>query len=190
MLESLISSKMRIKLLMRFFLNQNSEGYLRGLESEMGDSSNAIRVELNNMEQSGLLTSFTNGNKKFFKANIGHPLFRDIQSILQKYLGIDKIIENVIERLGDVRKVFITGSFARGQDSPVIDLVILGSVDKKYLIQLIDKVEKLIHRKIRYLIFEDEKELIEAGVLNSKQDSLLIWENELPVSSSTKNNLN
>ena len=80
MLESLITSKTRIKLLLKFFLNSSTKAYLRGLEAEFGESTNSIRIELNRFEQAGLLTSHSEGNRKFFTANIKHPLFPDIQS--------------------------------------------------------------------------------------------------------------
>ena len=51
MIEVLISSKTRIKLLLKFFLNSNSKAYLRGLEQEFAESTNAIRVELNKFEE-------------------------------------------------------------------------------------------------------------------------------------------
>jgi hypothetical protein len=75
MIETLISSKMRIKLLLKFFLNSRSRSYLRGLETEFGDSTNAIRLELNRFEKAGMLKSYTEGNKKFFQANTDHPLY-------------------------------------------------------------------------------------------------------------------
>ncbi len=74
MLETLISSKTRIKLLLKFFLNSKTTSYLRGLESEFGDSTNAIRLELNRLEKAGMLTAFMQGNKKMFTANTDHPL--------------------------------------------------------------------------------------------------------------------
>lgn len=64
MIETLISSQTRIKLLLKFFLNSNTKAYLRSLESEFSESSNAIRLELNRLEQSGMLSSFMEGNKK------------------------------------------------------------------------------------------------------------------------------
>ncbi|MCK9327448.1 MAG: ArsR family transcriptional regulator, partial [Bacteroidales bacterium] len=78
MLDTLITSKTRIKLILRFFLNPKSTAYLRGLAEEFGESSNAIRLELNRFEEAGLLQSETQGNKKLFKANIAHPLYGDI----------------------------------------------------------------------------------------------------------------
>lgn len=175
MIETLISSKTRIKLLLKFFLNSNTTSYLRGLEAEFSESSNAIRLELNRLENAGMLSSFHKGNKKIFKANTAHPLYNDIHNILLKYLGFDKIIADVIERLGDVEKVYVSGAFAKGMDSQIIDLVFIGDVNKEFLIKLIDKVESLISRKIRYVIFKtDEQQLIEWG--RNKLEPLLLWE--------------
>src|SRR6187455_134239 len=111
MIEALISSKTRIKLLLKFFLNSSNQGYLRGLEEEFGESTNAIRVELNRLEEAGMITAVQEGNKKIFKANIGHPLFSELHSILKKYVGIDTIIENIVPQLGEVSQVFLTGEF-------------------------------------------------------------------------------
>lgn len=177
MIETLISSKTRIKLLLKFFLNSNATAYLRGLESEFGDSSNGIRMELNRFEKAGMLSSFISGNKKYFRANTNHPLFRDTHNIILKYIGFDQIIDKVIERLGEVDRVFVTGAFARGMDDNVIDLVFVGNINKIYLIELIDKVEKLLPRKIRYLVYDAEEAEI-ALIQHDEQDLLLLWEND------------
>ncbi|MBK6996141.1 MAG: ArsR family transcriptional regulator [Lewinellaceae bacterium] len=152
MIDALISSKTRIKLLLKFFLNSNATAYLRSLESEFGESSNGIRVELNRLENAGLLLSESEGNKKIFRANTGHPLFREIHNIILKHIGLDQVIENVIHRLGDVQRVYLVGDFSKGMDSQVIDLVLIGDFDKSYLIALVEKAEKIVGRKIRYLL--------------------------------------
>ncbi|MEM9820152.1 MAG: ArsR family transcriptional regulator [Bacteroidota bacterium] len=174
MIETLISSKTRIKLLLKFFLNSNTTAYLRGLEGEFGESTNAIRLELNKLEKAGMLSSFLNGNKKMFRANTKHPLFREVHNIILKHIGIDKIIETVIERLGDVDKVYLIGDFSRGIDSQIIDLIFVGNVDKSYLINLIEKVEGLIKRKIRYLVYNTE-ESEETNWAKFKPEPLLLW---------------
>ncbi|MBK7010358.1 MAG: hypothetical protein IPH36_17840 [Saprospiraceae bacterium] len=53
-----------------------------------------------------MLSSFTSGNRKYFQANTQHPLYNEVHNILRKQLGIDQIIENIIERLGNVEQVF------------------------------------------------------------------------------------
>ena len=174
MLDTLISSKTRIKLLLKFFLNSKTTSYLRSLEGEFGESTNGIRVELNKLEKAGMLSSNMKGNKKMFQANTKHPLFNEIHSILLKYVGLDQIIETVIERLGDVEQVFLVGEFSKGLDSQVIDLIFIGDIDKNYLINLIDKVEDLIKRKVRYLVYnQKELEMIDWGKF--VPEPLLLW---------------
>ncbi len=176
MLETLISSKTRVKLLLKFFLNSKATSYLRGLESEFGDSTNSIRIELNRFEKAGMLTSFFKGNKKYFRANTEHILYDDMHNLLLKYIGFDKIIDTVIEKLGEVNKVYVTGAFSKGLDDNVIDLVFVGDLNKSYLSELIEKVEKHIPRRIRYIVFtEQEMELNKWLELNGH--SLLLWKN-------------
>ena len=177
MLETLISSKTRIKVLLKFFLNSKTTSYLRGLEGEFGDSTNAIRMELNKFEKAGLLRSFSKGNKKIFQANVEHPLYDEIHSIILKYVGIDKIISDVAKRLGEIDSVYLTGRFANGLDGNIIDLVFVGEVDRNYLVRLIDKVETLINRKIRYLLYDVEAfEKLSADDFDIKP--LLLWKND------------
>ncbi len=177
MIETLISSKTRIKLLMKFFINSNATAYLRSLESEFGESTNSIRIELNKLENAGFLHSFLEGNKKYFKANIAHPLFRDIHNILLKHIGIDQIIENIIVRLGNVEHVLLDGDFSKGKDSEIVDLVLVGDIDTSYLMELSAKVEKVINRKLRHLILSSiEFQLMHLN--NKDQDLLLLWSAE------------
>lgn len=153
MLDTLITSKTRVKLLLKFFLNSNSSSYLRALENEFGESSNAIRLELNRFEDAGLLKSKLSANKKIFNANTKHPLFKDIHNILLKYVGLDHIIDEVINKLGKVEIVYLLGDFAKGKDGKILDLLFVGKeIDRNFLIKLIDKAEKLIKRKIRFMV--------------------------------------
>lgn len=109
MLEALITSKTRIKLLLKFFLNTQNTGYLRNLASEFGESTNAIRHELNRLEASGLIISNMQGNKKIFRANVNHPLFPEINRLLIKHIGIDEFIEQVVSKIGEVDSVYLIG---------------------------------------------------------------------------------
>ena len=158
MIESLITSKTRVKLLLKFFLNSDSTSYLRNLASEFGESSNAIRVELNRFEEAGLLKTNLSGNKKIYRANTSHPLYSDLNNIIKKYTGLDHIIEKIVKKLGDVEKVYVSGDVAQGMDSKIIDLIFTGTnLDKIFLMDLIEKAEKLIGRKIRFIIYEEKE---------------------------------
>ncbi|GAB1418881.1 helix-turn-helix domain-containing protein [Bacteroidales bacterium] len=176
MLDALITSRTRIKLMLKFFLNTSSTGYLRGLEAEFGDSTNAIRLELNRFEEAGLLEAHNDGHRKIFQANKKHPLFSDIQSIIRKYIGIDDIIERVINQLGEPEEVYLIGDLARGLDSNQLNLIIVGSnTDLDYLESLVGKAQPMISRKIGYLVLTPDEFNIQRPYLN--QEKLLkVWE--------------
>ncbi len=171
MIETLITSKTRVKLLLKFFLNSETKSYLRNLEAEFGESTNAIRLELNKFEKAGMLQTEFEGNKKLFKANVSHPLFKDINNIVFKYIGLDWIVEHIVSKLGNLEKVYLTGSFARGIDGKEIELIIIGKVDEAYLKELCEKVGRKISRKIKYTIVE--KLSIKEGIY------LLLWSREI-----------
>jgi len=175
MLDSLITSKTRIKLLIRLFLNSNSYGHLRGLQTEFGESSNAIRIELNRFEQAGLLTSHIEANRKVYAANTAHPLFPEINSLLRKHLGLDQIIEKVIERLGMIEEVYLTGDFACGKESSFIKMLIIGeNINIVYLDELIAKSQNLIKHSIQYTLLNAGAYLALAATLK-KEELLLLW---------------
>lgn len=159
---------------MRFFLNPGTTAYLRGLADEMKESTNAIRIELNRFEEAGMLLSENKGNKKMYRANGQYPLLKDLNSILLKHIGIDRVIEVVINRMGRLDKMYLTGDYAKGKDSGIIDLVFIGDIDKEYLVNLVSKAEKMVDRKLRFLTYEP-KEWETQKVLQDRH--LLIWEN-------------
>jgi hypothetical protein len=152
MLDALITSKTRIRLLVKFFLNPTMKSYLRQLADEFGESTNSVRVELNRLTEAGLLESNTEGNTVLYQAKSSHPLFPEIKSIVSKITGIDQLIESVIERLGSVDSAYLVGDYASGKDTGVIDILLIGKVNKLYLQELIEKAEDLVQRKIRYLV--------------------------------------
>ena len=157
MLDTLISSKTRIKLLLRFFLNPDSSSYLRGLAQEFDENTNSVRIELNRFEEAGLIASRKEGNKKMYGVNSDHPLFSEFHQIALKHFGIDQLIEQVIEKLGELEAVYLTGDLARGLNSPIVDVTIIGeAIDTIYLAELVEKAEKVIDKKIRTLVYEPE----------------------------------
>lgn len=174
MLETLISSKTRVKLLLKFFLNANAKGYLRSLEQEFGESTNAIRLELNKFESAGMLTSQSEGNKKVYSANKNHPLFENLHGLVMKYVGLDQVVESVTEKLGDVRSIYLVGDYAEGRDSGIVDLFLFApNLNQAYLGDLISKAETSIERRIRYFNCNTKEELQD---LLNQRSHLLIWE--------------
>ncbi len=164
MLDTLVTSKTRIKLLLKFFSHANS-GYLRSLAKDFDESTNSVRVELNRLTDAGLLVSEEGGKTKVYKANEEHPFFGEIKGMVSKFLGLDDLLEKVVKRMGNVEKAIITGDYANGIDSGVIDLVLIGEeIDRDYLDFLIDKTYEKINRKVKVSIFEEDQPEL-AGIL-------------------------
>ncbi len=158
----------------RFFLNPKSTGYLRGMEEEFGESSNAIRIELNRFEAAGMLESYKEKNKKIYRANKKHPIYAAINEIVQKQLGIDQVLEKIIKKTGHILKVYLTGPLANGIYKGPLELVLVGEkINIQSLDQLIMKVEKTIGRNIICTIY-NPGELTTTHI--NENNWLLIWD--------------
>ncbi|WP_245803679.1 ArsR family transcriptional regulator [Algoriphagus marinus] len=130
-------------------MNSKTQSHLRGLADEFGESTNAIRKELNNLTQAGILTKKTDKNKIEYQANVAHPFFSNIQEIIRKYLGLDRLLEQILERMGEVSQVILIGDIAKGIDSGKIEVVVTGDeLNENYILGLTAKIEQMIERKV------------------------------------------
>jgi len=171
----LISSKTRIKLLIRFFFNPNTSSYLRELSKEFNVSTNSVREELNQLTRIKLLASHKSGRRVFYKANEKHPLFPELNSMVSKVLGIDQVIDSIVTRLGDLERAYLLDDYAEGKDTGIIDLLLVGDIDQYHLNDLSRKTERYIKRKIRSLVMSrDEYKEFEPKLRTSP--NILIWE--------------
>lgn len=153
MLESLITSKTRIRILVKFFINTANKGYLRGLAEEMNESTNSIRKELNNLEEAGYLQKEAIQNRVSYKANTKHPLYKTLKKIIFQHIGLDSIVEMILDRMGYVKKVIVIGDYANGIDSGLIEVIVIGDdLNTEYIEQLSVKIEKEIKRKVQFFI--------------------------------------
>ncbi|WP_343539381.1 ArsR family transcriptional regulator [Sphingobacterium thalpophilum] len=154
MLDSLITSKTRLKLLIKFFVSASNQGHLRGLADEFQESTNAIRKELNQLSDAGYLEKRTAKNKIVYRANTTHSLFKPLQKLIHTYLGIDDIVDHILHKSGDIQEVSLVGDYAEGLDSGKIEVLILGeNLNQAYLLQLADKIGEKLGKKV-YLSFE------------------------------------
>ena len=177
MLESLITSKTRLRLLIKFFLNIANKGYLNSLANEFGESTNSVRKELNNLSSAGYLEKHSENNKVIYKANASHPLFKIIQKIVHKHLGIEEILETIYNRIGEVKKIILLGDYAEGIDSGIIEILIVGDkINKEYLDEISPKIEKGFRHSGNAVVIRFYDELYQPnaidkdGVVQSKCD--------------------
>jgi len=153
MLNSLITSKTRLRMLIKFFVSAANKGYLNGLANEFNESTNSIRKELNNLSDAGYLLKSKQNNRVIYNADIKHPLFKVLQKIVRQDLGLEEIVETVISRMGDVDIISLTGDYAKGIDSGIIKIAIIGDgVNNDYLDNIKIKIKDKISREVDFII--------------------------------------
>lgn len=155
MLETLITSKTRIKILLKFFLNPDTKSHIRALAIELNESTNAVRLELNRLLEVSMLGSYKDGNKIIYHVNKNHPLYTPLNDLLKRHIGIDEIIKNILRGLGSISKVYLGGSLAQGIESDIINVILVGEINRDYLLETLTKLENKISKKIRYLIYSE-----------------------------------
>jgi len=153
MLNELITSKTRLRLLIKFFVSQANRGYLNGLANEMGESTNSIRKELNHLYNAGYLNKIKKNNKVEYNVNSLHPLYDTLRKVVLKHLGLEDIVEAVLEKMGSVDKIILVGDYAKGIDSGTIEIFLIGkNLNTEYISNLENKIEKLINRKVCFYL--------------------------------------
>lgn len=165
MLTELFTSRTRINLLLKLFLNPEVSSYLRELAREFNLTPNALKEELDNLSTTGYLQKEQRGNSIYYKANTRHPIFPEIHSIVKKHFGIDKILDRILNDLGKVDAVYALDDYANGRDSGLIDLLIVGTVNMDKIQGMKRSAEMEIKRKIRLMVmtaqeFDESRDMI------------------------------
>ncbi|MGA7797588.1 nucleotidyltransferase domain-containing protein [Methanoregula sp.] len=159
MLEALIPSKTRVKLLSLFLLNPGREYYVREIARMTEENTNAVRRELANLESFGLITGQKKGNQQYYTVKRDFFLYDDLQKIVIRTEGVARTIRENLAGLGPVDCMFVYGSFARhdaGAKSD-IDLFIVGDVDENRVIPLVHESEQATNREINYTLMRRDE---------------------------------
>lgn len=172
----IITSKTRVQILMRLFLNPKNRAYLREMATEFHASPGQLREELGQLADAGIVESERVGRQVYYRANERHALYPELSSMVRKALGMDHILDSILERLGSLERAALIDDYAEGRDTGIIDLVMLGNIDQSNLSDLIQKTEKYLGRKIRTLIYEPS-DIDEFNSVIESRPSLLIWNN-------------
>ncbi|MDZ7832273.1 MAG: winged helix-turn-helix domain-containing protein [Desulfobacterales bacterium] len=173
----LITSKTRIRLIVRLFFNTQTRSYLRELARELNISSNAVREELNQLRAARLLNTSKSGRNVYYRANPDHPLFPELKSMVNKTIGMDRVIDGIVARLGDVEAAYLMDDYAEGKDTGIIDLLLIGNINRVHLDDLSRKTERYINRKIRTMAMTRQEFKSFEGNFKHRP-SLLIWKSE------------
>ncbi len=146
----IFTSKNRVKILFFFFFNKESS-YLRDISKKTGISVSAVKSEVDNLVECGILTIENND----IKLNKKCPFLKDLENILIKTDAVYNPISNSINKL-DVKFALIFGSFANNKfnaDSDV-DLLVVGNVTQSEVFEKLKSAEKLIGREINAVVWK------------------------------------
>jgi len=160
---------------MRLFLNPDQQAYSRELASEFTVSPSQVSEELQQLSDAGLLKKNKSGRNINYRANTEHPLFPELQSMVKKALGMDQVLESIVERLGNLKRVYLIDDYAQGRDTGLIDLVLIGDIDRINLDDLVAKTEKHIARKIRVLVLNESEYKANRKIFDNRP-TLILWE--------------
>jgi hypothetical protein len=88
MLEFLISSASRRKILIYLLNNAEKEFHLRELSRNVGEPAPVVKRELDRFDQMGFVLSWKAGNRRRFKVNRNFLLLPELKSLVDKSMGV------------------------------------------------------------------------------------------------------
>ena len=157
MLEALVIAKSKIRrdLLTLFFTNPSKRYYLRELQRMLGYSAGSIRRELLRFQKDNLFITKKVGNLLYYCLNTRHPLFKELESIISKTVGVEGSLKKTLSSIKKIKIAFIYGSFASKEQkaSSDIDLMIVGNPDTSCLNEKIAGLEKKLEREINVTVY-------------------------------------
>lgn len=123
--------------------------------------SGAVQRELARLVDSGLVSVSRIGRQKHYRANAEAPIFRELQSILMKTVGVADPIRGALEPLfPKIGLALIFGSVVRGTDRATSDIDVLVVSDHLSLEELYDAlrgVENRLGRSINVTLYSTKE---------------------------------
>lgn len=152
-LEHIFGSRTRVKLLRLFTANTAEAFFVRELSRTIREHMNSVRRELGILEGIGIVVAETRERKKYYRANPASVLFPELRSLFVKAdLLLEQDFAEKIRRTGSIRLILLTGFFVgAGEESPT-DLFIVGHVQRRKFIRVVNTFSHFFDRQIRYTV--------------------------------------
>ncbi len=159
-LEDIIISRVRVKMLVLFLSNPGQMFHVRDIVRKLDEEINAVRRELGHMERAGMVVKEQRANRLFYLFRKDYPLFYDLMELIGKTQGLGwDIIKNRV-KLGKVKFAMLSGRYIRGKakKSPNdVDLLLVGSVVLPELAQLVKGEEAKRGTELNYTVMTEEE---------------------------------
>ena len=152
-------SKTRVKLLEVFLSNPKKIFYVRELVRLTGEQINAIRRELQHMQEKGMIRKEERGNRLYYSFRKEYPFFDQLLALVGKTTGLGgEIIKNK-GKIGKVKFAALSGRFLKGfpREKSEVDLLIVGQVVLPQIASLVRAEEARRKREINYTVMTEEE---------------------------------
>lgn len=155
MLPYLVSSKLRRRLLAHYFTHPEEKYYVREVASLLDLDPGNLSKELRKLAEEGLFKEEPKGRIKFYRLNSSYPLYGEIKQIIFKTEGVQGSLRTLVNEFPEIEAAFIYGSYAQGKEkaSSDIDLMIVGTPDRKRLTSRIRDLEERLGREINFNLY-------------------------------------
>jgi len=159
MLDDLIISRVRVKILQLFFLSPGKIFHVREIVRRVDEEINAVRRELAHLEKAGAMSKERRANRLFYALRRDYVLYYDIMDLIVKTSGLGgNILKNKV-KMGKIKFAVISGRFARGlqRSSNDVDLLIVGKVVLPELSQIVRLEEIRRESELNYTVMSEEE---------------------------------
>src|SRR6201987_2954491 len=159
-LADLLFGRTRGAILALLFGHADQSFYTRQIAREVDASVGAVQRELENLSKVGLIVRNSVGSQVFYQANRDAPIFREIQGLVNKTVGIFSVLRSALHPLAKrVLVAFVYGSVAREEETAQsdVDLLVVGKATLEEILSRLSTVEKNIGRPINPTVYSVEE---------------------------------
>lgn len=160
LLEDLIISRVRVKMLSLFLGNPGMIYHVRDIVRKVGEEINAVRRELAHLEKAGLLSKEQRANRLFYRVRKEYPLYYELMELIGKTTGLGWDIVKNKAKLGKIKYAMLSGRYLRDlphKDVNDVDLLIVGSVVLPELGTYVKAAEVKRERELNYTVMTEEE---------------------------------
>ncbi len=159
MIEHILVSRVRVKVLKHFFLDTETETHIRGIVRAIDEEINAVRRELKNLEEAKILVSEKRGNRLYFKSDPNCPIYYELVGLVHKEFGLGKFILENKDSFGEVEFAVLTTAYLEDHHpSPYdVDVLVVGKLNMKAVANAVKQAEQELNREIRYTVMNKEE---------------------------------
>lgn len=159
MLETIIPSKARRKILQLFFHNPQNSYYLRDIVRRVDEEVNAVKRELDILNNGKVLHKERRLNKVFYTLNKNYIYFDEFLRIFTKSTFlVEQILKN-IAKIGKVKYIALATNFVKGvtiQDDEIY-LLFVGIVVVPEVTSIVQEAQKEFGREINFTVMTDDE---------------------------------